>query len=130
MNYVRSKLGMEKSCSCIAMVGIQNWYDLGSRSIGRLGQNRYMASDEFTNVNYIKVTTHASTPRWRVLWRRINKEKKRIFRPTSTPIRVAYDPSSYLKNFDEGSACSEADDIVSRSFTARFVDPSRISQSN
>ncbi|OVA14564.1 hypothetical protein BVC80_1811g29 [Macleaya cordata] len=59
MNYVRSKLGMEKSCSCIAIVGIQNWCDLGSRSIGRLGQNRYMASDEFTNVNFNSLILYA-----------------------------------------------------------------------
>ncbi|KAI3875909.1 hypothetical protein MKX03_024729 [Papaver bracteatum] len=81
--------------------------------------------------DYNKLNHHqlSSTPRWRVLLRRINKEKKRIFGSSTHRIRASYDPSSYSKNFDNGSSyCSdeEADDI-SKLLTARFVNLSGLS---
>ncbi|OVA12045.1 hypothetical protein BVC80_1487g14 [Macleaya cordata] len=121
----------------MAMEGIQNWCcnTSGSRSMrfGRQQSRSYMgmddADDEFsTRINYIKVTRSSSKQRWRVIWRRIKKEKKKIFNSTLTsPVQVSYDPYSYLKNFDQGSACSEPDNL-SRSFSARFADPSKIFQ--
>ncbi|KAI3995982.1 hypothetical protein MKX01_037479 [Papaver californicum] len=83
--------------------------------------------------NYNKLNHHplSCTPKWRVLLRRIDKEKKRIFGSSSTcSIRASYDPSSYSKNFDNGSSsyCSDEEaDSVSRLLTARFVDMSRMS---
>ncbi|KAF8407034.1 hypothetical protein HHK36_006159 [Tetracentron sinense] len=119
------KLQEEKSCCCVAM-DIGNWCNSGSRSI-RLGRN-YLESnyDEFVSFN--SQASRSSTPRWRVLWRRIKKEKKKIF-DSPVPVQVQYDPYTYSQNFDQGSASAELDN-VSRSFSARFADPSRIFQRN
>ncbi|RZC51131.1 hypothetical protein C5167_019558 [Papaver somniferum] len=81
--------------------------------------------------NKLKLNHHqlSSTPKWRVLLRRINKEKKKIFGSSTRGIRASYDPSSYLKNFDNGSSyCSnEEADGISKLLTARFVDLSMVS---
>ncbi|RZC50414.1 hypothetical protein C5167_018836 [Papaver somniferum] len=76
---------------------------------------------------YNKLNNHqlSSSPKWRVLLRRINKEKKKIFGSSTRRIRASYDPSSYLKNFDNGS--NEEADCISKLLTARFVDLSMVS---
>ncbi|KAI3995495.1 hypothetical protein MKX01_007297 [Papaver californicum] len=84
------------------------------------------ASQDAFNYNKLNHHSVSSTPKWRVLLRRINKEKKRIFGSSTCGIRASYDPSSYSKNFDNGSSyCS--DEEASRLLTARFVDMSRVS---
>nr|DAD44715.1 TPA_asm: hypothetical protein HUJ06_002945 [Nelumbo nucifera] len=115
----------QKPCSCLAM-DIRSWCNSGSRSI-RLGR-RYIDSDydDFLSFNLPSSSHRSTTPRWRVLWRRIMKEKKKIFY-SSSPLQVPYDAYSYSQNFDQGSAWTEPDNL-SRSFSARFADPSRIFQ--
>ena len=66
--------------------------------------------------------------RWRVLWRRIKKEKKRTLKlfdcSTSTlVVHVPYNPCTYSKNFDQGSAAWADPDVLSRSFSDRFAVP-------
>ncbi|TQE02794.1 hypothetical protein C1H46_011623 [Malus baccata] len=66
--------------------------------------------------------------RWRVLWRRIKKEKKRTLKlfdcSTRTQVvHVPYDPYTYSKNFDQGSAAWADPDVLWRSFSARFAVP-------
>ncbi|KAJ4957854.1 hypothetical protein NE237_024965 [Protea cynaroides] len=97
---------------------IGNWCSSGRRSI-RLGR-RYIESelDEFIS------GTQSSIPRWRVLWRRIKKEKKRIFDSSSAPVQAPYDPYTYSQNFDQGSTWAEPDNL-SRSFSVRFTVPSK-----
>ncbi|KAK4374759.1 hypothetical protein RND71_005436 [Anisodus tanguticus] len=63
-------------------------------------------------------------PIWRLIWRKIKKEKKRIF-DCSNSMRFSYDPHSYSQNFDQGSILTDADDL-SRSFSTRFAVRSRI----
>ncbi|KAL4195477.1 hypothetical protein AMTRI_Chr05g64850 [Amborella trichopoda] len=58
-------------------------------------------------------------------WKR---EKRKICRPTLRNARVSYDPETYAMNFDHGVASFEPDNL-SRSFAARFADPSQISRS-
>lgn len=66
--------------------------------------------------------------RWRLLWRKIKKEKKRLFDCSSTsPVHLPYDPYTYSQNFDQGSTWADPDNL-SRSFSARFAVPSRILQ--
>ncbi|PKA64527.1 hypothetical protein AXF42_Ash007272 [Apostasia shenzhenica] len=64
--------------------------------------------------------------RWRWLWRRIMREKRRILDYSSSPVMttgaVSYDPYSYAQNFDEGSARVEPENLC-RSFSARFAAP-------
>ncbi|XP_060670492.1 uncharacterized protein LOC107404700 [Ziziphus jujuba] len=65
-------------------------------------------------------------PRWRMLWIKIKKEKKRLFDcSTYTPVHLPYDPYTYAQNFDQGSNWADPDNL-SRSFSARFAVPSRI----
>ncbi|QCD85290.1 hypothetical protein DEO72_LG2g5650 [Vigna unguiculata] len=59
--------------------------------------------------------------RWKLLWMKIKKEKKRLFRSAS--FQVPYDQHTYSQNFDQGTAIDEPDNL-SRSFSVRFADPS------
>ncbi|KAG9459277.1 hypothetical protein H6P81_003785 [Aristolochia fimbriata] len=84
--------------------------------------------EEFESLN----CRAAAPPRWQVLWRRIVKEKrrivkekKRIFPSSVAQFQVPYDPYTYSQNFDHGSACLEPENL-SRSFSARFADSSRM----
>lgn len=72
-------------------------------------------------------------PMWRVLWRRIKKEKRRMFSSSinSSSLKFNYDPSSYSQNFeDRGSIIWADQDDISRSFSARFAVSSRFFQNN
>ncbi|KAG7036482.1 hypothetical protein SDJN02_00099, partial [Cucurbita argyrosperma subsp. argyrosperma] len=73
-----------------------------------------------------------TTARWRVVWRRLKKEKKRMFRcgmSGAREVHVPYNPKTYLQNFDDGSVMMVGDDdpdAISRSFSARFAISSAI----
>ena len=73
---------------------------------------------------------------WLAFWRKIkekkNNKKKNIkdniislSKSTSVGFQASYDPNTYPKNFDQGMGWAEPDNL-SRSFSARFADPSRI----
>ncbi|KAK1259830.1 hypothetical protein QJS04_geneDACA005478 [Acorus gramineus] len=68
---------------------------------------------------------------WRSLWGKLSREKKKRRRSSSfgfdrsRSVRVGYDPFTYAQNFDDGPAWLEPE-YLSRSFSARFADPSRI----
>ncbi|POO03905.1 hypothetical protein TorRG33x02_002090 [Trema orientale] len=69
---------------------------------------------------------------WLAFWRKIKKTKKKNFKDiglsSSSSMRLqatTYDPTTYSKNFDQGMGWAEPDNL-SRSFSARFADPSRI----
>ncbi|ERN03899.1 hypothetical protein AMTR_s00078p00182690 [Amborella trichopoda] len=68
-----------------------------------------------------------SSSMWWSIWRKLKKEKSEIFRPRLRSARVSYDPETYAMNFDNGVASFEPDNL-SRSFSARFADPSWISR--
>ena len=55
---------------------------------------------------------------------KLKKEKKKLFE-SATPFQVPYDPYTYSQNFDQGTALDEPDNL-SRSFSVRFADPSRV----
>ncbi|KAG5009349.1 hypothetical protein AAZX31_07G083300 [Glycine max] len=65
----------------------------------------------------------SSKMRWKVLWMKLKKEKKKLFESASSPLQVPYDPYTYSQNFDQGTAKDEPDNF-SRSFSVRFADPS------
>lgn len=64
-------------------------------------------------------SARAACRKWRALWRRIIKEKRRILN-SAAPEQLPYDPYTYAQNFDEGSASVEPENL-SRSFSARFA---------
>ncbi|KAH6835863.1 hypothetical protein C2S53_012545 [Perilla frutescens var. hirtella] len=88
-----------------------SWKNSGSKSI-RLGQTDY----EYSSSNH----------KWLTLWRRIRRSKKKTSE-SAFAAQKAYDPQSYLQNFDEGSSTIEPDNLY-RSFSARYANPSRFNQ--
>ncbi|XP_052199323.1 uncharacterized protein LOC127806221 [Diospyros lotus] len=63
---------------------------------------------------------------WKWLWRKFLKEKRKIFGSSSVHAeQLRYDEFTYSQNFDQGSMLDEPD-CLSRSFSVRFADPSRI----
>ena len=66
----------------------------------------------------------SKAPIWRLLWKKIKKEKKRIFYCSAT-VEFTYDPWSYAQNFDQGSTLDDPD-VLFLSFSARFAIPSRV----
>ncbi|KAK6912091.1 hypothetical protein RJ641_024184 [Dillenia turbinata] len=62
---------------------------------------------------------------WRVLWRKVKKERKRLFECSARVVHVPYDPYTYSQNFDQGSLWTDPD-FLSRSFSARFAAPSSL----
>lgn len=74
--------------------------------------------------------------KWKMLWKKIKREKQRILSSNNSfnqrihgSTIAAYDPEAYSRNFDEGLECKEPE-YLTRSFSARFADPSRIVQKN
>ncbi|KAK9946713.1 hypothetical protein M0R45_012160 [Rubus argutus] len=101
-------------------MGIKEWYSTRSPSI-RLGQN-FMPS----------TTYNKSQPKWQTFWKKFKKENNKNLSSgtvVSQARRNSYDPKTYSKNFDRGMGWMEPDNL-SRSFSARFADPSRISHRN
>ncbi|XP_039017574.1 uncharacterized protein LOC120148556 [Hibiscus syriacus] len=84
--------------------------------------------DRMLSINVLAKTT-SKLPRWRLLWRKLMREKKKIYicssRSTTGVLNVSYDPHTYAQNFDQGLISADPDDF-SRSFSARFAVPSRV----
>ncbi|XP_027357397.1 uncharacterized protein LOC113866798 [Abrus precatorius] len=78
--------------------------------------------DEIERGNSISAN-RSSKMRWRVLWMKFKKEKKKLFEYSASPLQVPYDPYTYSQNFDQGTSKFEPDNL-SRSFSVRFADPS------
>ncbi|KAK9022591.1 hypothetical protein V6N11_002840 [Hibiscus sabdariffa] len=91
----------------------------------RLRSNQY---DRMLSINVL-VMANSKLPRWRLLWRKLMREKKKIVACSSRSIKgvhnVSYDPHTYAQNFDQGLISADPDDF-SRSFSARFALPSRV----
>lgn len=114
----------QRSCACPVM-DIGSWCNNSRRRTAGFSR-RFTESDyedEFDEMEYPIMRSSASS-RWRGLWRRIMKGKRRILN-SSAPQHVPYDAYSYAQNFDDGSSWIEPENL-SRSFSARFADPSRI----
>ncbi|KAA8541814.1 hypothetical protein F0562_022966 [Nyssa sinensis] len=93
-------------------MAVGSWCNSGNGNIG-YGQAE-KCYDLFMS---LKISaTGSKTPIWRVLWRKIKKEKKKIF-DSSTAVQFTYDPNSYSQNFDQGLTWADPDDL-SRSFSA------------
>ncbi|XP_073226409.1 uncharacterized protein [Cicer arietinum] len=70
--------------------------------------------------------TRSSKLRWKMLWMKLKKEKKKLFECASSTLQqVPYDPYTYSQNFDQGTVFDEPDNL-SRSFSVRFADPCKL----
>jgi len=98
------------------------WCTSGSRNMKSYAESRYDRIGSFKAL----VSAESKTPRWRLLWRKMVKTKRKVFDSSSSAqVYLTYDPYTYSQNFDDGLVMSHPDDS-SRSFSARFAVPSRI----
>ncbi|PON36002.1 hypothetical protein PanWU01x14_331630 [Parasponia andersonii] len=86
--------------------------------------NDYMRNGYERIMSCSVLPTGSKMPRWKMLWTKIMKEKRKFFDCSSSSVHVPYDPYTYSQNFDQGWAADP--DNLSRSFSARFAVPSRI----
>ncbi|KAG5041680.1 hypothetical protein JHK85_014156 [Glycine max] len=96
---------------------IKGWCNSGRRTI-QLGKSY----NEIEHINSLSATGTSNKLRWKLLWMKLKKEKKKIFESASS-FQVPYDQYTYSQNFDQGTALDEPDNL-SRSFSVRFADPS------
>ncbi|XP_061343827.1 uncharacterized protein LOC133289840 [Gastrolobium bilobum] len=82
-----------------------------------------LGCNEIEHVNCLSATGSPKL-RWKMLWMKLKKEKKKLF-VCASPLQVPYDPYTYSQNFDQGTALEEPENL-SRSFSVRFADPSRV----
>ncbi|CAK9185659.1 unnamed protein product [Ilex paraguariensis] len=101
---------------------IKKWFKSGGGNHSDRDYNRFLPF----NLSAVAVS---KAPIWKHLWRKLKKEKKRIYVRSSTVRYSSYDPYTYAQNFDQGLTWADPDDL-SRSFSARFVVPSTIFQQN
>ncbi|KAJ1422478.1 hypothetical protein SESBI_12971 [Sesbania bispinosa] len=78
----------------------------------------------YTKPHYFQSNNDGPKPKWQVLWRKLKREKKKVFGSNPT-VEGIYDPESYSMNFDQGTGWMEPDNLP-RSFSSRYADPSRI----
>ncbi|XP_027343442.1 uncharacterized protein LOC113856020 [Abrus precatorius] len=99
-----------ENCECVSNRNTTTW-----SSYVRIFYNSFMCVDN--------LMTRLKMPRWRTFWRKIKREKRKLF-SSSPVVHVQYDLSSYSQNFDDGYSTDP--DNLSRSFSARFAVPSKI----
>ncbi|KAH7865995.1 hypothetical protein Vadar_014023 [Vaccinium darrowii] len=110
---------------------VGSWCNSGHRHAG--WTRNFSETAEFDGfVPFHSLVAESKTPIWRLMWRKIKKEKRKILeRSYSTAVQLPYDIFTYAQNFDESSmSSSDSDDFSSRSFSARFAVPSRIFEKN
>ncbi|KAF5461578.1 hypothetical protein F2P56_017662 [Juglans regia] len=106
-------------------MGIKKWWNLDSETPHeciQLGRSCVESS---------KNSSTQIQSRWKLFWKKTKSEKKFPGRttPAVTLMRAAtYDSKTYSKNFDQGTGWMDPDNL-SRSFSARFADPSRVLRS-
>ncbi|KAL8216583.1 hypothetical protein R6Q57_023420 [Mikania cordata] len=75
--------------------------------------------------NYsLKESSFRSEPKWKSFWRKIMKNKKKINKKEMMCFVYSYNLKEYMQNFDDGFERGN-DDVLCRSFSARFANPSR-----
>ncbi|KAK4726597.1 hypothetical protein R3W88_031514 [Solanum pinnatisectum] len=86
--------------------------------------------DDLHNIGYD--SSKKKAPIWKLIWRKMKKNyllercSNFNFKSKSSSMRFTYDLNSYSQNFDQGSSDWVDSQEYSRSFSARFVVPSRI----
>ncbi|XVE98198.1 hypothetical protein REPUB_Repub03eG0084900 [Reevesia pubescens] len=114
-----SGLGGKQILGFFPAMDIRNWCNSGCKTVC-LGRDYH----EIGPLNSSPSNSSSSNKlKWKVLWMKLKKEKRKIFE--SDPVQVPYDPYTYSQNFDQGFSWDEPDNL-SRSFSMRFADPSRV----
>lgn len=111
------------------MDDVNNWSSSRSRTIHFGRRHR-----EYESVAEVEGGSNTTTtiPKWKVMWKKLMREKKKMFqRSVHNQHQVpSYDEYTYSQNFDDQGSAADWDqpDILSRSFSVRFADPSTIFQ--
>ncbi|KAJ9183458.1 hypothetical protein P3X46_007309 [Hevea brasiliensis] len=96
-------------------MNFKNWRNSSCRETIYLGKDQLQVKGE----------KDEAKPKWYKFWRKFYREKKKKIFSASVSSQASYDADEYSQNFDEGTGWAEPDNL-SRSFSARFADPSRI----
>lgn len=111
-----------KNLLSLAM-GIKKWWNLDSetpRECIQLGRSCAESS---------KNSSTRIQSSWKMFWKKTVSEKKKKFHSRTSPVTLmrtaTYDSRAYSKNFDQGTGWMDPDNL-SRSFSARFADPSNV----
>ncbi|PIN04451.1 hypothetical protein CDL12_21011 [Handroanthus impetiginosus] len=107
----------------------ETWQDYPSCDHPACWPRSYSSRNYDRFVSHNTPVTRSKPTFWTILWRRIKKQKKRMFQQRSSSMRFTYDSYSYSQNFDQGSIWDDSNDL-GRSFSARFAVPSRIFEEN
>lgn len=119
----------QKSHSVLStLMEICSWCDSDAGKISWRRSDSGRDCDPFVSYK-LPVNRSSKGHIWRYLWRKIRKEKRRVF-DCSNSMRFTYDPHSYSQNFDDRSSIFADEDELSRSFSARFAVPCRIFPKN
>lgn len=118
-SYFDSLWNTKQALAFQASMDIRKWSCSCRRSI-QLGEYY----EEVESARTRSPSGRSNKLRLKELWMKFKKERRRIFE-SPPPSQTPYDPYSYSQNFDQGSSWDEPDNL-SRSFSARFADPSRI----
>ncbi|KAL3532435.1 hypothetical protein ACH5RR_005956 [Cinchona calisaya] len=115
---------------------IKNWRKLGStRKNIYLGRHYdYQGLQESVKLPAAHDNCNAGSKKqimtWKTLLRKLSKEKGKLcFEPSKLVKKAPYDKKSYMQNFDDGQIIDDDEvdnDILSRSFSVRFADPSKL----
>ncbi|CAL1377969.1 unnamed protein product [Linum trigynum] len=116
---------------------INGWSCISGISSRRRHSQTADGSGSYERIIYPSFSTSSSSPspavampgqKWKSLWRRILKEKKKLFGSTCSPSSppgnniFSYNAVGYSQNFDQGYVMIWSDpDGESRSFSARFA---------
>lgn len=112
-------------------MNIRNWCKSGRETI-TLGS--YYPHDDIKPMRSSSSSSSSSTIisnklRWKVIWNKYLKREKKImnaFDYSAPHHQLTYDSYSYSQNFDQGPSWDDEPDSLSRSFSCRFADPSKI----
>ncbi|CAL9092251.1 unnamed protein product [Musa acuminata subsp. burmannicoides] len=118
-----TRLQRQRSCACPPLDIVLRCGSLRSTAAGfaRISGDEW---DDDSAAPTRRSSWSTAGTRLRGLWRRITREKRKVFNPAP----AAYDPFTYAQNFDEGWAAEEEPENLSRSFSARFAVPSGVLQ--
>ncbi|GKV03379.1 hypothetical protein SLEP1_g15688 [Rubroshorea leprosula] len=98
-------------------MGIKLMWQNTRRETITLGKNNHQREEN----------DHRARARWRIFWTKITREKKKIFCSPGATFQSSYALDEYSQNFDQEMSWAEPDNL-SRSFSARYANPSRIAR--
>lgn len=110
---------------------IRSWCNAGSPETIQLGRCSHQHQDRDCNCSRDLASTSPTSGskklRWKQLWMKLKRERRRMFESGSFEGHVhgPYDLYNYTQNFDHGLASEEPENL-SRSFSVRFTNPSRM----